>query len=89
MTAPEKFVVGETVGFHTGEHRTSVKVVSVDGDTVTANVYGEMVRFVPLADGKHVAEGSRDTDVMPDMIFHPTTEPTKVSFWGRVAKRLS
>ena len=87
--APEKFVVGETVGFYTGEHRTSVEVVGVTGEEVIANVFGELVVFVPRADGKYVAEGSRETDVMPDMIFRLTEAPTKVSFWGRVAKRFA
>jgi ribosomal protein S19 len=76
---PEKFVVGETVSFYHGEDHYPVEVIGVDGDKVLANVFGEVKVFAPRSDGKHVVEGSRDTDVLPDMIFHskrPVPEET-------------
>lgn len=96
MTAqtPEKFVVGETVGFYHGEDIWDAIVTAVKGDAVTAKIGGvrEMV-FTPRADGKHVAVGTTpEFAVMPDMIFHPQPTPpapVKATFLERVAKLFS
>lgn len=71
-TSPETFVAGETVTYYRGENRMPVQVVSVDGDEVIANIYGDLVIFKPRAsDGMHVKEGSPDYEVLPEMIYHP------------------
>lgn len=91
---PEKFVVGETVGFYHGEDIRDAIVTAVNGDEVTAKVgrNREMV-FTPRADGQHVAVGTTpEFAIMPDMIFHPkpaSPVEKKLSFWGRVAKMFS
>lgn len=77
-TSPETFVVDETVSYFEGEHRTEVKVVSVKGDRVTVDAYGQKVTFAPRAsDGMHVKEGSPDHEVMPTMIYHRNPEAPK------------
>jgi hypothetical protein len=91
--APEKFVVGEKVGFYHGEDIQEVTVTKVEGDVVTAKSrYGFELEFSPRADGKHVTEKTRDFAVMPDMLFHFQPEASvekKPSFWERVAKLFS
>lgn len=86
--APEKFVVGETVQFCSGEYVSSVTVFAVNGDAVTAGSFPNLAQtYVPRADGKHVRVGTPDFAVMPDIIFHkPQEKPVepKVSLWKRI-----
>lgn len=86
--APEKFVVGETVVFCSGEYRSSATVFVVNGDTVTAGFHPELAQvYVPREDGKHVKKGTPEFAIMPDVIFHPEpVAPAKPSFWNRVVE---
>lgn len=69
--SPEKFVVGENVTrAYTWDDYGTVKVVAVDGDKVTIEDFGQQVVFQPRKDGQHVAKGSENAQVLPDLITH-------------------
>lgn len=75
---PEMFIVGEWVEFSEGETRRKVQVTVVDGNQVTARVYGKPMVFVPRdSDGTHVKVGSANNEAMPAMIVRPAPAPEK------------
>lgn len=76
----EPYTKGEKVTLYVGEDQTTVDVVSVDGDEVTVNHYGELVIFAPRAsDGMMVKLGSPDHEVMPTMIYRRRPRAQKVA----------
>ena len=85
-TAP--YAKDEKVTLYVGEDQTTVDVVSVDGDEVTINHYGELIIFAPRAsDGMMVKLGSPDHEVMPTMIYRRRPRAQKVakkSFFEKV-----
>jgi hypothetical protein len=84
--APEPFFVGETAVYFHGEDQWQVEVVAVNGEEVTVQIsHGRQGVFAPRGDGNYVEKGSRETDVMPDLIFRmsPVSEvpAKKKSLW--------
>lgn len=80
---PGVFVVGEWAKFYEGEESRSVQITEVNGDEVTARVYGRPMTFTPRSsDGKFVKKGSPDHEVMPTMIAYipPAEEKKAVTF---------
>jgi hypothetical protein len=84
----EPYTKGEKVSLYIGESQTTVEVVSVDGDEVTVNHYGELVIFTPRASDRMMVKlGSPDHEVMPTMIYRPESAPAQVakkSFFEKV-----
>lgn len=70
--APEKFVVGETVGFYQMEDLYTVKVTAVSGDTVSIVDIDGFTRVFAYreADGQYVSTDMEDNFDSPDIIFH-------------------
>lgn len=85
--APEPFFAGETAEYFHGEDHWQVEVVAVKGVEVTVQIsHGRQGVFTPRPDGHYVEKGSRETDVMPDMIFRmpPVPTPKPVTLWQRI-----
>lgn len=76
----EPYKKGDKVTLYVGESQTTVEVVSVDGNEVTVNHYGDLVIFAPRAsDGMMVKLGSPDYEVLPTMIYRRRPRPEQKS----------